>query len=57
LTGRTPAEIARNLALAMSTARSHLASIFAKTGTSRQSDLVRVAAKLGAPIGRVTPAE
>jgi len=37
--------------------RSHLASISAKTGTSRQSDLVRVAAKLGAPIGRVTPAE
>src|SRR5258706_7547883 len=52
LTGRTPAEIARDLALAMSTVRSHLASIFAKTGTSRQGDLVRLATQLAAPIGR-----
>lgn len=57
LTGRTPAEIAEDLALAMSTVRSHLASIFAKTGTSRQSDLARLATQLAAPIGRVTPAE
>src|SRR5262249_17834421 len=57
LTGRTPAEIARDLALAMSTVRSHLASIFAKTGTSRQGDFVRLATQLAAPIGRVTPAE
>ena len=51
LTGRAPAEIARDLALAMSTVRSHLASIFAKTGTSRQSDLVRLATQLAAPVG------
>ena len=56
LTGWTPAEIARDLALAMSTVRSHLASIFAKTGTSRQSDIVRLATQLAAPIGRETPA-
>jgi DNA-binding CsgD family transcriptional regulator len=54
LTGRTPAEIAEDLALAMSTVRSHLKSIFAKTGTSRQSDLVRLATQLAAPIECVT---
>jgi DNA-binding CsgD family transcriptional regulator len=57
LTGRTPAEIAEDLALAMSTVRSHLANIFAKTGTSRQGDFVRLATQLAAPIGRVMPAE
>jgi DNA-binding CsgD family transcriptional regulator len=56
LAGRTPAEITEDLALAMSTVRSHLRSIFAKTGTSRQSDLVRLATQLAAPIGRMTPA-
>jgi DNA-binding CsgD family transcriptional regulator len=57
LMGRTPAEVAEDLALAMSTVRSHLASIFAKTGTSRQSDLVRLATQLAAPTGPVTSAE
>jgi DNA-binding CsgD family transcriptional regulator len=54
LAGRTPARIAEDLGLAMPTVRSHLGSIFAKTGTSRQSDLVRLATQLAAPIGRVT---
>jgi DNA-binding CsgD family transcriptional regulator len=43
LAGRAPAEIADDLGLAMPTVRSHLASIYAKTGTSRQSDLIRLA--------------
>jgi DNA-binding CsgD family transcriptional regulator len=51
LAGRTPAEIADDLGLAMPTVRSHLASIYAKTGTSRQSDLIRLATQLAAPVG------
>jgi DNA-binding CsgD family transcriptional regulator len=54
LAGRAPAEIADDLGLAMPTVRSHLASIYAKTGASRQSDLIRLATQLAAPVG---PAE
>jgi DNA-binding CsgD family transcriptional regulator len=56
LAGHAPAEIADDLGLAMPTVRSHLASIYAKTGTSRQCDLVRLATQLSAPVGQVTPA-
>jgi DNA-binding CsgD family transcriptional regulator len=52
LAGRAPAEIADDLGLATPTVRSHLATIYAKTGTSRQSDLVRLATQLAAPVGR-----
>lgn len=41
-TGRAPKEIARDLQLSIATVRSHLASLLAKTGTSRQVQLVRL---------------
>src|SRR5215467_3142584 len=56
LAGRMPAEIADELGLAMPTVRSHLASVFAKTGTSRQSDLVGLATQLAGPVEWVTSA-
>jgi DNA-binding CsgD family transcriptional regulator len=53
LAGRTPAEIANDLGLAMPTVRSHLARVFAKTGTSRQSDLLRLASQLAGPVDQL----
>jgi DNA-binding CsgD family transcriptional regulator len=53
LAGRAPSEIAGDLGLAMPTVRSHLASTYAKTGTSRQSDLIRLATQLAGPVGQV----
>ena len=50
LAGQAPAEIADDAGLAMPTVRSHLASIYGKTGTSRQSDLIRLAAQLAGPV-------
>jgi DNA-binding CsgD family transcriptional regulator len=50
LAGRSPAEIADDLGLALPTVRTHLAKIFAKTGTSRQSDLILLASQLAAPV-------
>lgn len=38
--GRSPREIAAELGVGVSTVRTHLARIFAKTGTSRQAELV-----------------
>jgi DNA-binding CsgD family transcriptional regulator len=49
LTGRAPAEIADDLGLATPTVRSHLANIYAKTGTARQLDIMRLAAQLISP--------
>jgi DNA-binding CsgD family transcriptional regulator/PAS domain-containing protein len=40
--GATPADIARRYGIAPSTVRTHLKSLFAKTGTNRQKDLVRL---------------
>lgn len=40
--GRAPKEIARDLQVSVATVRSHLASLLAKTGTSRQVQLVRL---------------
>jgi DNA-binding CsgD family transcriptional regulator len=51
LTGSTVAEAAADLAIAPTTARTHLDSILAKTGTSRQSELIRLAAQI-APTAR-----
>ncbi|MEY4584845.1 MAG: hypothetical protein RJB10_1342 [Pseudomonadota bacterium] len=42
LQGRTPAEIAQILELKMPTVRSQLSNIFAKTGTTRQQELIRL---------------
>jgi DNA-binding CsgD family transcriptional regulator/PAS domain-containing protein len=51
LTGSTVAEAAADLGVAPTTARTHLDSILAKTGTSRQSELIRLAAQI-APTAR-----
>ena len=55
--GQTPAEIANALNLKLPTVRSQLSSVFAKTNTARQQDLIAlasamppVAAQLAAPI-------
>ncbi len=56
LAGRTTAEMAGDLGVAVSTVRARLAAVFAKTGTSRQSELVRLAAQLAAPVGHAAPA-
>ncbi len=42
LAGRTPAEAARDLEVALSTVRSHLKQVFGKTGARSQSDLMRL---------------
>src|SRR5262249_27192921 len=49
LAGRTLAESAQALGIAMSTARTHLDNIFAKTGVTRQADLVRLGTGLVPP--------
>ncbi len=46
LSGSSLAEAAAELGVATSTARTHLDSIFAKTGVSRQSQLLRLAAQI-----------
>ena len=46
LSGKTVVETAADIGVAATTARTHLASIFAKTGVSRQSELMRLAAQL-----------
>jgi DNA-binding CsgD family transcriptional regulator/PAS domain-containing protein len=51
LTGSTVAEAAVDLGVATTTARTHLDNIFAKTGVSRQSELIRLAAQV-APAAR-----
>lgn len=47
--GLTPAEAAQSLGIGVSTVRTHLLRIFAKTGVRRQVDLVRMAAGLAIP--------
>lgn len=48
--GETQAEISKILGTAKSTVKSHVLSIFAKTGTKRQLDLVRLAERHRVPI-------
>jgi DNA-binding CsgD family transcriptional regulator len=43
-------EAASSLGISVGTMRTHLARLFEKTGTSRQSALVRMAANLSPPI-------
>jgi DNA-binding CsgD family transcriptional regulator len=49
LGGRTVAETAAALGVAITTARTHLDNIFAKTGVSRQAELVRLASQIVPP--------
>ena len=49
LAGDTLAQAADALGIAVTTVRTHLTHIFDKTGTSRQADLIRLAAKFSPP--------
>lgn len=49
--GRSPTEIAEMLAVSKNTLKSQLASIFSKTGTSRQAELVRLLLQISASRG------
>lgn len=46
LSGKTVPEVAAELGIATSTARTHLNNIFTRTGTSRQSELMKLAAQI-----------
>jgi DNA-binding CsgD family transcriptional regulator/PAS domain-containing protein len=48
--GKTQAEIADALGIESSTVKTHLLHIFAKTGTHRQADLVKLAASMALPL-------
>jgi DNA-binding CsgD family transcriptional regulator/PAS domain-containing protein len=48
--GRTTVETAEALGVEITTAKTHLAHIFSKTGTRRQADLVALAAALALPV-------
>ena len=48
LHGQRLADAAEKLGIAETTARTHLANIFGKTGVSRQSDLIRLAGEMAA---------
>ncbi|MCC7253578.1 LuxR C-terminal-related transcriptional regulator [Hyphomicrobium sp.] len=50
LQGMSVAEAAENLGISLPTARTHLAHLFEKTGTSRQIDLVRLAMRALSPV-------
>jgi DNA-binding CsgD family transcriptional regulator len=52
IAGETLSRVADQLGIAVTTVKTHLARIFEKTGTSRQADLIRLAAKYCAPISR-----
>ena len=49
--GMTISEAAEALGISIPTAKTHLARLFDKTGTSRQTDLVRLAMSALAPTG------
>lgn len=49
--GLSVAEIAANSSRSIATVRTHLASVLAKTGTARQSELVRLLARLASSSG------
>jgi DNA-binding CsgD family transcriptional regulator len=54
LAGRTLAETATALGVTRSTANTHLDHIFAKTGVTRQADLIRLALEMISPAGTKT---
>lgn len=59
LSGDTLKEASRSLDIASTTAKTHLASIFSKTGVSRQAELMRLAMRLQSPaqLGSASEAE
>ena len=50
LLGKTPVEMAETLNLKLTTIRSQLSSIFAKTGTTRQQELIRLLGRVPAVV-------
>lgn len=48
--GRTLGETAKKLGISLATAKTHLLRLFAKTGTRRQAELVRLAGSFAAPL-------
>ena len=54
LGGATLAETAARFDVAISTAKTHLDSIFLKTGVTRQADLMRLATRLASPVTSAT---
>jgi DNA-binding CsgD family transcriptional regulator len=48
--GLTQVETAKLLGVGVSTVKTHLLKVFAKTGTGRQADLVRLASSLALPL-------
>jgi DNA-binding CsgD family transcriptional regulator len=57
LAGRRLVEAARAIGIAESTARSHLRGLLAKTGATRQADLVRLAGQMASALLRANSAE
>jgi DNA-binding CsgD family transcriptional regulator len=53
--GKTVAEFAKLRGLSDATVRSQVRSVFAKTGVTRQVELVRLLSGLGSPLDRSTP--
>jgi DNA-binding CsgD family transcriptional regulator/PAS domain-containing protein len=51
VSGLTLSETAESLGVALSTAKAHLESIFAKTGVARQADLILLAGRFASPAG------
>ncbi|OED00940.1 helix-turn-helix transcriptional regulator [Rhizobium sp. YK2] len=49
--GKSLSQVAHMLGIARSTAKTHLLNVFSKTGTRRQSDLVRLLARFASPAG------
>ncbi|MBB3018054.1 DNA-binding CsgD family transcriptional regulator [Microvirga lupini] len=55
LAGRSLPQTAAHLGVAPSTAKTHLDHIFAKTGASRQTELIRLAMQMMLPVRRTQP--
>ncbi|MGQ3277300.1 MAG: LuxR C-terminal-related transcriptional regulator [Shinella sp.] len=53
--GLTPSKSALSLGISESTLKTHLRRIFAKTGTARQADLVKLVANIGTPLAASVP--
>lgn len=51
--GDSPAQVAERLGIKLTTARWHLASVFRKTGTTRQAELVRLLLSLPTALGQL----
>lgn len=50
--GETPQEAAERLGISLTTVKTHLQRIFAKTETTRQADLVRLVTRATPPVRR-----